>query len=69
MNIGKLLVLFKHVLLEHAFSLACPVFLGGQTLAALVAAAGKYVAAAFGAHSFAEAVHFASVSLFGLIGS
>ena len=69
MYIGEFLVLFEHVLLEHASLLYPPLSLGGKALAAPVAAAGEYVAAVFSAHALAEAVYLASVSFFGLISS
>ena len=46
-----------------------PACLGGKIGSALSSAAGQYVSAAFGAHSFTEAVHFFLVSFFRLIGS
>ena len=41
----------------------------GQTSSALCAASLQYVSAVGGFHSLAEAVHFASLALFRLIGS
>ena len=63
-HIGVLVVLFKSVDRLQDSNLLC-----GKLVATLVSASCKHSSATGGLHSCAEAVHFAALSLFGLVSS